>query len=73
MQKRVEEEKATGKKVVPDNKAEGLALDAVRKEQPSQAIIAWNDLKSQVKDDPEQRRWYLLAAQKQRELSEQQK
>ncbi len=73
LQKKVEDEKASGKKNVPETRAERLALDAVRKEQRSQALTAWNDLKTQVKDDPENRRWYLLAAQKHRELSEAQK
>ncbi len=70
LQNKVAEEKKTGKKYVPDNKAERLALEAVRKEQANQAVNAWNDLKTQVKDDPDNRRWYLLAAQQQRELSE---
>ena len=70
LQTKVAEEKKTGKKYVPEIKAERLALDAVRKEQGNQAVNAWNDLKTQMKDDPENRRWYLLAAQQQRELSE---
>jgi predicted Ser/Thr protein kinase len=75
VQKKVYEETAAGKKHVPESREERLAMEAVRKEQqqPSQASIAWNDLKTLVKDDPGNRRWYLLAAQKHRELSEMKK
>jgi hypothetical protein len=72
LRRKVEKEKATGKKIEGESKAERLALDAVRKEQ-SQAMNAWSDLKTLVKDDPDNRRWYLLAAQQYRELSEKQK
>jgi len=71
LKRKVLEEAKSGKPYQADTKAEGMALDAIRKEdQPNQAIIAWNDLKAHVKDDPENRRWYLLAAQKARELGD---
>lgn len=73
LQKKLTEEKTSGQKVQSESKEERLALEAVRKEQVSQALTAWNDLKAQVKDHPDQRRWYLLAAQKHRELSDKQK
>ncbi len=72
---KVKKEITTGNKSLGETKAEGLALDAVRKEatNQAQALNAWNDLKTQTKDDADNRRWYLLAAQKHRELSEMQK
>jgi hypothetical protein len=73
LRRKVELEKKAGEPYKTDDKYERLALDAVRKEQQGQALTAWNDLKTLVKDDPDNRRWYLLAAQKHRELSEKQK
>jgi len=73
LQKKVGEEKAKAKKYLPESEAERLVMDAFRKDQPSQALHAWNDLKTQMKDDPDNRRWYLLAALKHRELSEKEK
>jgi hypothetical protein len=70
LQIRVAQEKKTGKEYVPEGKGERLALDAVRKKDGNQAVNAWNDLKSQMQDDPDNRLWYLMAAQQQRELSE---
>jgi serine/threonine protein kinase len=72
LRRKVENEKLTGKKTEGESKEERLALDAIRKEQ-TQAMTAWNDLKTLVKDDPDNRRWYLLAAQRYRELGEKQK
>jgi hypothetical protein len=71
----VAEEKVTGEKHATDNKFERLALDAVRKELTSkeadrQVLNSWNDLKTLAKDDADNRHWYLLAAQRHRELSE---
>jgi hypothetical protein len=70
LQKKVDLEEAAGKKLVGETKAERLALDAVRKEDSAQAAAVWNELKTIVKDEPENRRWYLLAAKMHRELSE---
>jgi len=74
LRKKVQDELVSGKKYEAESKAERMALEAIRKEdQLNQALNAWNDLKTQLKDDPDNRRWYLLAAQKYRELSEKQK
>ena len=70
---RVNTGQTSGKKYVPAGKAEALAVAALRKEQPSQAMTAWNDLKTLVKDDPASRSWYLVAAQKYRELADKSK
>lgn len=70
LQKKIDLEKAEEKKLVGETKAERLALEAVRKEEPAQAAAVWNELKTIVKDEPENRRWYLLAAKMHRELRE---
>ncbi|MCI0641315.1 MAG: serine/threonine protein kinase [Gemmataceae bacterium] len=64
---KVDEETKTGKKLFGESKAERLALEAVRN---PQAVSIWSDLKQDTKNEPENRRWHLLAAQKLRELSE---
>ena len=73
LQSKVAEEQATGKKVLGDTKEERIALEAVRKDNTAQAANIWNDLKALTRDEPSQRRWYLLAAWKQREISDLQK
>ncbi|MCI0377797.1 MAG: serine/threonine protein kinase [Gemmataceae bacterium] len=64
---KVEGESKSGKKLFGESKAERLALEAVRN---PQALSIWSDLKQDTKNEPENRRWHLLAAQKLRELSE---
>lgn len=67
---RVAAEKETGEKASAESKAERLALEALRKDQPASAMAAWTDLKSHAQDSSENRRWFLLAAKMEREWSE---
>ncbi len=65
--KTLEVARVSNKKNAGESAEERLALEAVRQEQPSQALSAWNDLKTRTRDNPDKRLWYLLAAQKYRE------
>lgn len=67
----VQAEIDSGKTASAENQAENLARTAFRHElrrELPQALVAWKDLKVETAGKDEQRRWYLLAAGKVREL-----
>jgi len=68
--KKVNEEKTFAKKIEGETKEEQLALAAWRDEEtePAKARRQWDELKEQTKNQPELRRWHLLAARKLRDL-----
>src|SRR5439155_13070046 len=68
--KKINEEKTFAKKIEGETKEEQQALAAWRDEEtePAKARRQWDELKEQTKNQPELRRWHLLAARKLRDL-----
>ena len=68
--KKINEEKTFAKKIEGETKEEQQALAAWRAEESdsSKARRQWDELKEQTKNQPELRRWHLLAARKLRDL-----
>ncbi len=71
--KKINEERAFDKKHDGDTKEEKLALNAMRdevNERIAKARTQWRELRDSTKQQPEMRRWFLLAARKVRDLPE---
>lgn len=71
LQKKINEEKTFDKKHEGESRQEKTALAALRDEAQDglpKARQRWDDLRESTKNQPEQRRWHLLAARKLREL-----